>query len=152
MNAKTLREVELDCARHTALVLYQKAVQAHHPALITALQAAGYAVDPVAAVRLTLRLARSSADASVMAALHDFEQAIRPSLTVYVRAVRSLRRAMIDPQVHFVTEHFAQFTEVPIAATRIQRVVIWCRRTYRAIREAARGHEHRGSRGGPGGR
>lgn len=142
MNSKDLHRVELLAAERTALLLFQKTVKAHHPALIAALQVAGYAVDPVAAPRLTVRLARASADAGVRDALRAFEVVVRPAALEYVRAARRLGCSTIDPQAHAVIEHFDRFTEVPITATRVQRVLIWARRTYRAIREAVGHDEH----------
>lgn len=123
-----------------ALLVHQHAVYTHGRALIAALQTAGYAVDPVAAPRTYVRLARSCAQPDVAAALREFETAVRPSLMAVVQACKLAKHVTIDQQGYALIEHFNRFTEVPVTATRIQRVVIWLRRTLRAIREAC-GHD-----------
>lgn len=115
-------------------------------ALASALQGAGYSVDPGAGAHLLVRLARSCSAPSVVAALRDFEVVVRPNLLAYVQACRraapSAWRAQLSPQAERLVEHFDRFTEVPIAASRVHRVVIWLRRTLRALRETGRDHEH----------
>lgn len=117
--------------------------------LAVALWAGGYMVDPDASARPLVRLARAcNPDGDVYArgiaeALTAFETAVRPSLAAYVAAASALDgdvRHILTPEALFLVEHFDRYTEVPVSPTPIQRVVIWARRHYRALRKAF-GHD-----------
>lgn len=89
-----------------------------------------------ATVRVMLRFCRGlGPNPNVKPALRDFETAVRPSLVTYVKMAR-LAGIPVSSQTEFLIEHFDQFTEVPINASLIKRVVSWARRNYRAWRKA----------------
>lgn len=97
------------------------------------------AADRRASARTLVRLARASRPE----ALASYEAAVRPALVAYVKANRAgdpRWTGALTPDAQFLLEHFDRFTEVPITATWVQRVVIWARRNYRAWRKADEGH------------
>lgn len=121
-----------DFYRHaSAQMAFMATVQRHRPALAVAVRA-----DPAASVRTLVRLARSR-PYTHRVALHDFETAIRASLTAYVAATPKAARHVLEPDAQFLVEHFDRFTEVPITASPIKRVVSWARRTFRGATQDA---------------
>lgn len=124
-----------DFYRHaSAQMAFMTTVRKHRPALAAALQAAGYAVDDGASMRGLVRLSRTHVDKP---GLHDFETAIRASLTAYVAATPKAAQHVLEPDAQFLVEHFDRFTEVPITASPIKRVVSWARRKFRGAAQDA---------------
>ena len=124
-----------DFYRHaSAQMAFMATVRRHRPALAAALRAAGYFVDSDASLRGLVRLARAVPSKS---GLHDFETAVRASLTAYVAATPKAARHVLEPDAQFLVEHFDRFTEVPITASPIKRVVSWARRKFRGATQDA---------------
>lgn len=105
-------------------------VHRHRKALAAALQQHYTGVDKDASMRTLVRLARANTDTSG-AALHAFETAVRSSLVGYLSSVPKGCRSAMDTDAQFLVEHFDRFTEVPVTANPIKRVVIWARRKLR---------------------
>lgn len=124
-----------DFYRHASTQMaFMATVRKHRPTLAAALQGAGYAVDSDASLRGLVRLARTHVDKP---GLHDFETAVRASLTAYVAATPKAARHVLEPDAQFLVEHFDRFTEVPITASPIKRVVSWARRKFRGAAQDA---------------
>lgn len=92
-------------------------------------------VSRKASVRALVRHARMSSVPAVRDALTEFERTVRPHLEAHWRAATRANR-QVGPEAQFLIEHFDQFTEVPINASPVKRVVSWARRNYRAWRKA----------------
>lgn len=116
--------------RHaSAQMAFMQALRTHRQALATAMRKEWLHVDPDAPVRTLVRLARVSA--TDRTALHEFEDAIRASLTAYVEATPKTARNVLQADAQFLVDHFDRFTEVPIAPNPVKRVVSWARRKLR---------------------
>lgn len=116
-----------------ALANLYEAIEKHKPALLGALHLRTQGnVSHSASVRTLVRLARTLA---APVSLHAFETAIRPALVDYVASQPKGDLRHVDPTAQFLIEHFDQFTEVPITAGPVKRVVSWARRNYRAWRK-----------------
>lgn len=105
-------------------------VHRHRKVLATALQQHYTGVDKDASMRTLVRLARANMDISGPA-LHAFETAVRSALAAYLSSVPKGCRSAMDRDAQFLVEHFDRFTEVPVTANPIKRVVIWARRKLR---------------------
>lgn len=111
--------------------------------LVKVLRLAGFPIGVGVTARPVIRLARTRARTpATEAALRLFEARVRPSLLAYLAAARAAGVHMLHPEAEFLVEHFDQYAEVPVTASRIHRVVIWARRTLRALREALRHDQH----------
>lgn len=118
-----------------ALANLYEAIEKHKPALLGALHLRTQGnVSHSASVRTLVRLMRTCAPEHAEAMV-DFEDAIRPALVDYVASVPKGDLRHVDPTAQFLIEHFDQFTEVPITAGPVKRVVSWARRNYRAWRK-----------------
>lgn len=102
----------------------------HRKALAVALQQHYTGVDKDASMRTLVRLARANPDTSGPA-LRAFETAVRSSLVAYLASVPKACHGAMDLEAQFLVEHFDRFTEVPVTANPIKRVVIWARRKLR---------------------
>lgn len=105
-------------------------VHRHRKTLAGALQQHYAGVDEEASMRTLVRLARANMDTSGPA-LHAFETAVRSSLVAYLASVPKACHSAMDLEAQFLVEHFDRFTEVPVTANPIKRVVIWARRKLR---------------------
>lgn len=95
--------------------------------------------DTRASARTLVRLARVKYPTE----LRRYEAAVRPALVEYVKANRAgdpRWTGALTPDAQFLLEHFDRYTEVPITASWVKRVVIFVRRNYRAWRKADEGH------------
>lgn len=132
-----------DSVQQTAHADFAEAVARHLPDLIDALYRDGVPLSSRVSVATALRLARRSETQAVGDALERFETAVRPALVTYVKTSRNGEPRWsyaLNPDAQFLLEHFDRFTEVPITASWVQRVVIWARRNYRRWRKADEGH------------
>lgn len=118
----------------SAQMRFMDTVRRHRPALAAALRAAGYAVDSDAFTRALVRLARV---ADGKPGLHDFEDAVRASLQAYLDATPKAARNVLESDAQFLVDHFDRFTEVPLTANPVKRVVIWARRKVRGVTRSA---------------
>lgn len=121
---------------------FMDATYRHGRDLGAALRAAGHPAAGQGSARTLVRLARA---AGMQAQLAAFETAVRPALVAYLAAAKAAGwphypPVNLSPDAQFLLEHFDRFTEVPITASWVQRVVIWARRNYRRWRKADEGH------------
>lgn len=92
--------------------------------------------SPSATVRVLLRFCRMEGrNLEVVRALRKFETEVRPALVAHWQAARKADLPL-GLEAEFLIEHFDQFTEVPINASPVKRVVSWARRNYRAWRKS----------------
>lgn len=119
-----------ELSRHQAAQFaFMDALEYHRSALSEAMRHDSLQIDPKASARTLVRLARVS-DAHT-SALHQFEVSIRASLQAYLDATPKIARASLLPDAQFLIEHFDRFTEVPLTASPVKRVVSWARRKLR---------------------
>lgn len=117
--------------RHTsAQMAFMDTVRRHRPVLAEALQDAGYNVATGASVRCLVRLSRTHVNKP---GLHAFEDAVRASLQAYLDTTPKAARHVLESDAQFLVEHFDRFTEVPLTAHPVKRVVIWARRKMRGL-------------------
>lgn len=115
----------------SAQMAFQDALEYHRRALSEQLRRNSLRIDPSASVRTLVRLARATPTHEQ--ALHQFEDAIRASLTRYVEATPKAARNVLQADAQFLVDHFERFTEVPIAPSPVKRVVSWARRKFRGV-------------------
>ena len=122
--------------RHaSAQFAFMNALERHRYELVLSMRRNALQLDRSASVRTLVRLART--DRYHRKALFAFEDAIRAPLTAYVEATPKAARAALLPEAQFLLDHFARFTEVPIAPNPIKRVVSWARRKFRGAARSA---------------
>lgn len=115
--------------RHaSAQMAFMQALRRHRTALATALRAGGYLVDNDASTRALVRLARV---ADGKPGLLTFETAMRPSLAHYIDVTPKAARNVLLADAQFLLDHYDRFTEVPLTANPVKRVVSWARRKLR---------------------
>lgn len=119
----------------SAQMAFQDALVYHRAALCEQLRRNSLQIDPEASVRTLVRLARAMP--AHEQALHQFEDAIRASLTRYVEATPKAARNVLQADAQFLVDHFERFTEVPIAPSPVKRVVSWARRKFRGVTRSA---------------
>lgn len=121
-----------ELSRHqSAQMAFQDSLEYHRRALSEQLRRNSLQIDPNASVRTLVRLARATP--AHEHALHQFEDAIRASLTRYVEATPKAARNVLQADAQFLVDHFERFTEVPIAPSPVKRVVSWARRKFRGV-------------------
>lgn len=115
--------------RHaSAQMAFTQALRRHRLDLVEALRSDGCFIDSDASIRAMVRLARVRPDKPGLA---TFETAVRPALAAYIDATpREARRVMLA-DAQFLLDHFDRFTEVPLTANPVKRVVSWARRKLR---------------------
>lgn len=130
-------------AHMSAQLAFMDAAFRYGRELAAALRACGHPVADQSSVRTLVRLARSL---GLTAQLEAFETAVRAALVAYVQAAQAAApkhpHVALTADAQFLLEHFDRFTEVPITASPVKRVVSWARRNYRRWREGHEGHEH----------
>lgn len=126
-----------------ARAAFKAAALEHLPALVEAMRNDGVPLSSRPPLISAVRIARSYPDRpTVAAALAQFETAIRSALVAYLRATPKAAWRVLTADALFLQEHFDRFTEVPVNAHWIQRVVIWARRKWRQVTQETQGHEH----------
>lgn len=117
---------------------FKDAVARHLPDLVHVMHEDGVPLSSKVNAMTAVRIARRSESLPVGNALERFETAIRAALVAYLDATPKAAQKVLTAEALFLQEHFDRFTEVPVTATWVQRVVIWARRNYRAWRKADR--------------
>lgn len=116
-----------ELSRHQAAQrAFLTCLERQREALAVALRMDNLMIDGQASVRTLVRLARTRTDREP--ALEAFESSVRGCLVAYVNATPKGSRHLLHPDAQFLLEHFNRFTEVPITASPVKRVVSWARR------------------------
>jgi len=122
---------------------FKAAALDHLPVLVDAMRGAGVPISPTPPLISAVRMARCYPDRpEVATALARFETAMRPALVTYLHATPKAAWRALTAEALYLQEHFNRFTEVPVNANWIQRVVIWARRKWRQVIQGTQGHEH----------
>lgn len=115
--------------RHaSAQMAFMQALRRHRLDLVEALRSRTMMIDIDASVRTLVRLARVLPDKPGLA---EFETAMRAPLVAYIDATPREARSVMLADAQFLLDHFDRFTEVPLTANPVKRVVSWARRKLR---------------------
>lgn len=112
----------------SAQMAFMQALRRHRLDLVEALRNRTMAIDIDAPVRTLVRLARVLPDKPGLA---EFETAMRAPLAAYIDATPREARSVMLADAQFLLDHFDRFTEVPLTANPVKRVVSWARRKLR---------------------